>query len=148
MKCRVFLALVTAVLVFGLCACRTTDATNALNKTTHQTKGSSATTSLFAPTTPLCIKVTDREGRPLVGAELTYGWDLIDGEEDVTEEEVVFGVTDSSGTVIYGWVDDLSAFVTIWVAGADEAHSGVFRHVRITREVAQQGLTLSLKDSD
>lgn len=77
MKCRVFLALVTAVFVFGLCACRTTDATDAPNKTTHQTKGSSATISLFAPTTPLCIKVTDREEQPLVGAELPYGEALV-----------------------------------------------------------------------
>ena len=100
----------------------------------------------FAPTTPLVLHVTDREGRPLAGTEITYGFLTIDGQEEVDDIEYRAGITDESGQVRIDWVDGQYGKVSFHVSGDDDRTSGTIER-RVSREDVQNGLALSLKDA-
>lgn len=146
MRLKQFVSVSACVCLLCLvCSCAPSPVSPGDSPTTA-TKGTLSATTPFAPTTPLVLHVTDREGRPLAGAEITYGFLTIDGQEEVDDIEYRAGITDGSGQIRIDWADGQYGKVSFHVAGGDDRTSGTIER-RVSREDVQNGLTLSLKDA-
>lgn len=138
-----------AALLSSLCllsACASGGTGTPSTTPTAATKGDSAATTPIAAI-PFVLHFTDREGKPLAGAEVHYAYLEIARQEDMDEITFEAGITDQNGRVETQWDTFDWCKVAFFVSGKDNDHSGRIDCL-VTREDIQNGMTLSLKDAN